>query len=87
MIPWYRGFKGDILEKDETYTSYIVKGRFQTKGDLLIITELPVMTWTRNYKTFLEDLAQKDIVTDIKEFHKDNSIRFEVTVPGLSHKS
>jgi hypothetical protein len=39
--------------------------------------------WTRNYKTFLEELAQKDVIADIKEFHTDNTVRFELQVPDL----
>ena len=45
--------------------------------------------WTRNYKNFLEELAQKDnpIVTDIKEFHKDNNVHFELQVPDIKNYS
>lgn len=52
---------------------------------MLEITELPFKKWTRDYKTFLEDLIQADEpdVTDIKEFHKDDSVRFEIIVPKL----
>lgn len=50
-----------------------------------MITELPIKVWTRTYKNHLEELAQKEdsILTDIREFHKDNSIRFELFVPKL----
>jgi len=56
---------------------------------LLIIKELPILVWTRNYKNFLEELAQKEnaIVTDIKEFHKDNNVHFVLQVPGINKLS
>ena len=87
MRPWFRGFTGTIEPKDDTMTSYTVKGRFEVRGDQLLITELPILTWTRNYKNHLEELAQKDVVSDIREFHKDNSIKFEVVVPNLKTMS
>jgi DNA topoisomerase II len=43
--------------------------------------------WTRNYKNFLEELAQKDVISDIKEFHKDNNVNFVLTIPDLKKYS
>lgn len=54
MRPWYRGFTGTIEPEDETGTRYVVTGRHELDGDRLVITELPVRTWTADYKTFLE---------------------------------
>lgn len=45
--------------------------------------ELPLKKWTRDYKTFLEELAQADEIDEIKEYHKDNTVRFVLIVPGL----
>jgi DNA topoisomerase II len=79
MRPWYRGYSG-VIEPKEDGTSYLIKGRYEidSKKGILRIYELPIMVWTRNYKNHLEDLAQKNIVDDIREFHKDNSIHFEL---------
>ncbi|MBE35254.1 MAG: hypothetical protein CMI16_06830 [Opitutaceae bacterium] len=54
MRPWYRGFRGTIEPEDENATRYVVTGRHELDGDRLVITELPVRTWTADYKTFLE---------------------------------
>ena len=54
-----------------------------TLPDKLEISELPIKKWTRDFKNFLEDLAQKDEIDDIKEFHKDNTVKFVLTVPNL----
>lgn len=37
--------------------------------DELEITELPIGKWTRDYKTFLEELMTKDEIEDIREYH------------------
>ncbi len=57
--PYYLGFKGEIFKND--------KGIYNSKGvyrwidnSSIEITELPVGTWTENYKEFLEDLILKN---------------------------
>ena len=49
----------------------------------LEITELPVGKWTRDYKNFLEELAQKDEIEDIREYHQENRVHFHLVVPKL----
>ena len=57
--PFYLGFKGTI-EKNEK-GSYISKGIYKWLDDsTLEITELPIGTWTENYKEYLEDLIIKN---------------------------
>jgi len=57
--PYYLGFKGEIYKNDKgTYTS---KGNYKwINNSTLEITELPIGTWTENYKEFLEDLITKN---------------------------
>ena len=57
--PFYLGFKGDIYKTE--------KGIYNSKGvykwvnkSTLEITELPIGTWTENYKEFLEELIVKN---------------------------
>ena len=41
-------------------------GKFRVNlPDKLEIFELPLRKWTRDYKNFLEELAQKDEIEDI----------------------
>lgn len=92
MHPWYRGFRGTVeLCGDSTVTSkkYKVKGKFERKDDgTLVITELPLRTWTGDYKEFIESLMvakppKTPLVTDYKEHHTDSSVRFEIKLsPG-----
>jgi len=76
MDPWFRGFTGIIEKSDEK--TYVVSGIFNKRDDRLSISELPLQKWTRDYKNFLEGLAKEDKVKSIKEFHKDNEVRFEL---------
>ncbi len=72
--PYYNGFKGKIIPCDETHKKYLIKGCYQViSKDKIRITELPIGTWTQDYKEFLESLlasANKD-KTKEKEKEKD----------------
>ena len=86
MIPYYRGFKGEI-EKDSKY-GYYVYGKYERIGDRKIqITELPIGMWTYNYQEFLESIIidSKDKKSKKKQYIKsysnnntDTSINFEL---------
>lgn len=55
--PYFEGFKGTVVRTEET--KYIVKGVYEPvigDPDKIRITELPVGTWTEDYKALLEKL-------------------------------
>ena len=55
FIPYYDGFTGSITKINES--KFLVKGRYEEMGiDKIKITELPIETWTSDYKEFLETL-------------------------------
>ena len=54
LKPYYNGFKGTIMKEGNTYT---VKGLYEKKDKNIIITELPINSWTDNYKEFLDNLG------------------------------
>jgi len=57
--PYYLGFKGEIYKNEKGI--YNSKGVYKWVNDSTIeITELPIGTWTENYKEFLEDLIVKN---------------------------
>ena len=69
MHPWYKGYTGSI-EPVPGGKNYIVRGIYNVISETeLEITELPIGKWTRDYKNFLEELAAKDEIEDIKEYH------------------
>jgi DNA topoisomerase-2 len=55
LHPYYRGFKGSITKIEEG--KYMYKGCYRIEGDDVVrITELPVGTWTQDYKDMLEEM-------------------------------
>ena len=74
LRPWYKGYQGsiEIAENAQGKDSYIVTGTYNIPEDeenVLEITELPLGKWTRDYKNFLEELAAKDEIEEIREYH------------------
>lgn len=85
MAPWYKGFQGAIEQIGGT-NSFSVKGVYRVLeegGDELEITELQVGKWTRDYKNFLEELAIKEEIEDIREYHQENRVHFILKIPRL----
>jgi DNA topoisomerase-2 len=81
MHPWYKGYSGEIVEIEGKHT---VTGIYDMpEDDILEITELPIGKWTRDYKNFLEDLVEKEVIEDIREYHQENRVHFVLTVPKL----
>ena len=80
MTPWYRGFKGIIEEISPGV--YVSKGVYTISGKTITISELPVGTWTNDYKEFLEGLIEKKIITDFREKHTEETILFELDFTG-----
>jgi DNA topoisomerase-2 len=90
--PYYQGFKGKIYPCDTTHKKYIIKGCYETIGpDKIRISELPVGTWTQDYKEFLEGLldakssksksskANDEYVKDFVDMSTDITVDFEIT--------
>jgi DNA topoisomerase-2 len=68
--PYYKGFKGTI--ELISHKKYLIKGIYKKISENKIeITELPIGTWTQDYKEFLENLIDnknKDTKAIIKEY-------------------
>jgi DNA topoisomerase-2 len=84
--PWYKGFTGEIKEKDisggKVYGSYGIVA-FGKRKNTLEITELPVGIWTDDYKEWLENQCSDSKKSGIKSY-KNNStestVHFTVTI-------
>jgi DNA topoisomerase-2 len=64
ILPYYTGFKGQITSLSEN--KYLIKGVYQVLSDKQVrITELPIGTWTDDYKKYIEDLI--DVKTTAAE--------------------
>jgi DNA topoisomerase-2 len=99
FIPYYEGFKGTIIkiQSDGTTTpnnttspKFLIKGKYEVVGpDKIRITELPIGTWTDDYKEFLESLIDSvdksgkkttPLIKDYDDMSKDTSVEFIVTL-------
>jgi DNA topoisomerase-2 len=68
--PFYKNFKGTIRRVGDT--KYLLKGCYTILDDKKIrITELPIGTWTDDYKNFLENLIEPPAGSKDKD--KDSS--------------
>lgn len=88
FVPYYEGFKGTVTSI-ESNRKYLIKGVYEVLDkDKILITELPIGTWTMNYLTFLEELIDGDkkkktgnIVKDFTnmstEMHVHITVQFE----------
>lgn len=59
--PYFKGFKGTIknISSSESLPKYLIKGTYEIVADRKVrITELPIGTWTDDYKEFLEKLME-----------------------------
>ncbi|GHP12332.1 hypothetical protein PPROV_001106000 [Pycnococcus provasolii] len=90
MTPWWRGFAGHVVrnEADQKGSrSYTVSGCVEKKdATTVIITELPVRSWTQGTKDMLEGMmkpgekGEPASIIDFKENHTDTMVSFTVTM-------
>ena len=86
MHPWYKNFEGSVVEEIvKGEIRYSVVGKYEIKDETTLeISELPLRSWTTDYKDFLENLmAPKEknaqpFITDYKEHHTDATVHFVV---------
>ena len=77
---YYKGFNGKISriennsKQDNKTCRYIIKGVYEIENtDVIKITELPIGTWTQDYKEYLESLI---VTKDKKEqFLRTNYVK------------
>ena len=81
LEPYYLGFKGEIYKNDKgTYSS---KGVYKwINNTTLEITELPIGTWTENYKEFLEEQITKNSphIKSFESHYTAKNIKFVLKV-------
>ena len=92
FVPYYEGFQGTIERL--TPEKFLIRGKYEKIGpDKIRITELPVGTWTEDYKEFLEALlegpsaqsapgAQKkpSVLKDYDDMSKDTNVSIILTL-------
>lgn len=79
--PWYAGFKGEIRKgiDGKWYSVGLAK---RISATLVEITELPIGTWTDDYKTWLEDKIDELRVKKVDAYHTESIVRFVLHFEG-----
>jgi len=72
LEPWYRGFKGTINSE------LLISGSWKNEQDSIIITELPIETWTSDYKEWLDQKIQEGLIKDYEDTSTDTLILFKI---------
>jgi len=76
FVPYYRGFKGTITALGGG--KYATTGVYKVDGLTLDISELPIGTWTDDYKAFLDGLSGGDVVKEFTDHSTDVNVHFTV---------
>jgi DNA topoisomerase-2 len=81
MMPWFRGWKGTPEEAGPD--RYKFNGIIRESGDTEVeITELPIRTWTDDFKGKLEDIIKAEkvpsFIKDYKEFNDHKNVHFVI---------
>jgi DNA topoisomerase-2 len=79
LEPWYRGFTGSIEKSGSDYT---VKGKWTVEKDTMTITELPVETWTSDYKEWLDKQATDGTIKDYSDTSTDMNVCIKIKLTG-----
>jgi len=86
--PHVNGFKGSIVRKEDG-TGFVTRGVIkQTSSTSLVISELPVGTWTNNYKLHLTSVSFTVVLTAIqlkkimKKGNPETTFRLETSLPS-----
>jgi len=79
MTPWFRGWKGESDEAGPNRFNF--NGIVREAGDNEVeITELPIRTWTDDFKAKLEDIIKAEkvpsFIKDYKEFNDHKTVHF-----------
>ena len=88
LKPWWHGFTGSVLNDGKG--GWIVKGSYSFADDdeaHIHITELPVGTWTQDYKEFLEEMIVDEGGARKKAAAKEDSDNGSVTSDAKKKKT
>jgi DNA topoisomerase-2 len=76
LTPYYKGFRGTIAK--DAKGDYIVKGVWKVEKSEMIITELPVGTWTSDFREWLDKLVTDGAIKDYSDTSTDTDIHIKV---------
>jgi len=77
FVPWSRGFKGKITKSEK---DYIVEGVWRVQKDIVTITELPVGTWTSDFRETLDKMVESGTIKDYTDTSTDTDVLINVKI-------
>lgn len=75
LKPWYKGFKGEIIEEKGDFYS---RGCMEQKDNTVIITEIPITKTPSKYVVFLGKLKEKKMIKSFIDNSKSDDIKFVI---------
>jgi DNA topoisomerase-2 len=60
---------------------WVSKGIYKIVSNTVTITELPIGTWTEDYKSFLDKLETEEQIYSYKNMSSETDVHFEVKIP------
>ncbi len=78
LVPWYRGFKGTV--QPDGAGNFVTRGVLFMAGKNVHVTELPVGTWTSNYKEMLDKMVSDGKIESYEEACTDDIVDFRVVL-------
>lgn len=90
MQPWFRGFHGEVTPQGPD--RYKFSGRIQELNEKEVeITELPIRTWTQDFKDKLEDIIKAEktpsFIKDYKDYNTHTKVHFVIQMDEKHLKS
>ena len=76
FAPYYSKFKGTIRKVSDQ--DYEVRGLFKLEGDTLVITELPIETWTMDFREKLDKMLTDGVIRDYSDTSTDTDVLVKV---------
>jgi DNA topoisomerase-2 len=81
LTPWWIGFRGKVSKKADKQWLTHAMYEWQDNTKCVRITELPVGTWTKDYKAFLDGLVQQNenkVLRNFDDLSNDVDIDFRL---------
>ena len=78
--PWYKGFKGEVIEIENG--NYVTRGIFnRVNTSTLSINELPVGTWTQTYIAYLNKLIDDKFIKGFDDNSSEEHVDITINIP------
>jgi DNA topoisomerase-2 len=76
LVPYYKGFRGTIAR--DAKGDCIVKGVWKVEKGEMVITELPIGTWTSDFRESLDKLVSEGTIKDYSDTSTDTEVNIKV---------